>query len=316
MPAHAPARPPWAGGADVPAELAALLAAVCFASSAIAVKFGARSGSMVLGLVVSLVTGTVAVGILAAATVSNWSVPVRSILLFVVAGFAGPGLARLLQMRGVRDLGASVAVPVSSSTNPLLASIAGVLIFGEVIGLARALALALIIGGIWVCTRGGSANHDHGGSLAPPTATGVKPVFALWLPLAAGAAYAVADMLRKGGLEADTEPVLGAFIGLGAAALIWVVLLFVVPAFREPVRFTPSLNWFCLSGALSGAAQIFSFFALREADLSVVAPILAAQPVVVLIISAVFLRNVEKLRVSTVLGAGTVFLGVAFLALS
>jgi drug/metabolite transporter (DMT)-like permease len=298
----------------MPAELLAFLAAVFFAGSAISTKFAASHGSMVGGLVISLVTGTLSAGIFAAFTVDDWAVEPHAVALFAAGGLVGPGAARLLQMRAVRDLGASVAVPVSSSTTPLLASIAGVVIFGESMTFDRVLALALIIIGIWACTSGGSANRVVA---APGPEVGPvrrRIVSALWIPVGAGAGYAVADMFRKGGVDAGTEPLVGALIGIAAATVIWALLFSAVPALREPIRLNPSLGWFCLSGVLAGAAQILSLFAIRDADLSVVAPIVASQPVVVVIVSALVLRNLETMRLGTVIGAVTVFLGVSFLS--
>jgi drug/metabolite transporter, DME family len=300
----------------MPAEVLALGAALCFASGGIAVKFATQAGSMLVGYVASLATGVIGLGIVAAITVDSWAIPLGPALLFGLAGLAGPGAGRLLGMRAVRDAGASVALPVQSSANPLIASAAGVLLFGEIVGLGRVLALALIVGGILACARGGSANRVDGLDFARTRLPAVNRRLVLLLPLAAGGAYATADILRKFALAEHGDPILGAFVGMTAALLVWVTILSATPAFRQPFRMNRSIAWFCLNGVLSATASTSLMFALRIGDLSVVAPILASQPVIVVVLGALVLRDLERLRLGTVLGALTVFTGVAWLAFS
>src|SRR5690606_14087709 len=115
------------------------------------------------------------------------SMPVPALLLFAATGITGSGAGRALAMAGVRLAGASVSVPVQSSAAPLVATLAGVLLFSETVGPARLGAIALILAGVWLAARGGSAN------------LGVKDrnPWVVLLPLGAGTAFAVTDVLRK-----------------------------------------------------------------------------------------------------------------------
>jgi drug/metabolite transporter (DMT)-like permease len=297
----------------VPAELWALSAAFCYALAHSTIKFAAHTTGMVVGLLITLVTGLVALSTIALITVDDWAVPVGSAVLFAIAGLAGPGAGRILAIRSVRDVGATVAVPVQSSSNPAISTLAGVLLFGETVGPGRVLALALIICGIWLTARGGSANRAEL-LVAQPGARTFAGSLGVLLPLLAGAAYSTSDILRKSGLEGHGDPVVAALIGTAAALLIWTAIFLLVPQFRGPVRIIPPMGWFCLSGLLSVAAQISLLSALRTGDLSAVSPIVASQPVIVIVLGGLMLRSVERLRLDTIAGAMIVFLGVAYLS--
>jgi drug/metabolite transporter (DMT)-like permease len=294
----------------VPPELLALVSAFCFASGSIAVKRATQTGAVMLGLLTGLVVNALVVAVVALATVETWAVATGPFVLFALSGLAGPAAARFLMMRSVRDVGASVAVPVQASVNPLLASAAGILLFGEVAGPGRLLAVTLVIGGIWLCVRGGSANRAGGPGRFGRRVAGLASL----LPLSAGAAYAMSDILRKGALVQGEDPVLGALIGTVTALTVWMSVLVLVPRLREPVRVSPAFGWFLLNGVLLGVAQLALLAALSAGDLSVVSPIVASQPVIVVVLGALVLRDVEALRPGTVVGASLVFLGVVWLA--
>lgn len=290
----------------MPAEVFAAVAAVCFASGSIAVKLATRTGNVMPGFLIGLLVNALVVAVVAVVTVEAWRVPLLPAALFALAGLSGPGLARLLMMRSVRDVGASVAVPVQASSNPLISSLAGLTVFDEEGGPGRLAALALTITGIWSCARGGSANRTEGA----PGVMRVGRLTVVLLPLGAGAAYAGADILRKAGLNRLDEPILAALVGTATALAVWGLAYVLRPSMRAPVVRGMSLAWFVLNGLLIGAAQVALLLALSVGELSVVSPIVASQPVIVVLLSALVLRDVETLRWGSVLGAALVVLGV------
>lgn len=294
----------------MPAELMAVGAAIGFALGMTAMKLATRAGNMMLGYLVTLATSIVVMGVMAIFTVETWAVPAGPLLLFALGGVAGPGAGRLLGMRAVRDVGTSVAAPVQSSSNPIVATLVGVAVFGESLGPGRVLTLAVIVAGIWACVRGGTANR-----LSVPAPRSGR-LLVLLLPLSAGAAYATMMSLNKLALAEHGDPVLGAFVGLVTAFAIWLTIYLLSPRLRRRARFTPALAWFSVSGVMSAGAQFALLSALEIGDLSVVATIVAAQPVVVILLGALLLRDLERLRPGTVLGAVIVFAGVAYLSVA
>lgn len=298
----------------MPAELLAVTAAFCFASGAIAVKLATRTGNVMPGFLIGLSVNALVVAVVALAVVDSWAMPALPAALFALAGLSGPGLARLLMMRSVRDAGASVAVPLQASSNPLISSFAGLVVFHESSSGGRLAALGVTVAGIWSCARGGSANRSSEGGR--DDRGGGARFLVLSLPLAAGAAYASSDILRKAGLTRFDEPILGALIGTVTALSVWSAAYALRPTMRAPVVLGPSFAWFVLNGLLIGAAQVALLVALSVGDLSVVSPIVASQPVIVIVLSALVLRDVERLRWGSVLGAALVVVGVVWLTVS
>ncbi len=295
------------------AELLAVTAAFCFASGAIAVKLATRTGNVMPGFLIGLSVNALVVAIVAVAVVDTWAMPALPAALFALAGLSGPGLARLLMMRSVRDAGASVAVPLQASSNPLISSFAGLVVFHEAASGVRLAALGLTVAGIWSCVRAGSANRSSDGARDGHSGAGI---LVLSLPLAAGAAYASSDILRKAGLTRFDEPILGALIGTVTALSVWIAAYVLRPTMRAPVVLGPSFAWFVLNGLLIGAAQVALLLALSVGDLSVVSPIVASQPVIVIVLSALVLRDIERLRWGSVVGAALVVVGVVWLTVS
>jgi drug/metabolite transporter (DMT)-like permease len=299
----------------VPAELLAFMAALFYSLSQLTAKMGTQTGSIMFGSLIGLVTGTTAVGVVTATTTSSWSMPAAALTLFAVAGIAGSLAGRSLAMRGVRDIGASVSVPVQASVSPIIATAAGALIFGEVISGNRVLSLAVILLGMWLCMRSGSSNTvlEVAG---PRRRVGWSRLLTglLW-PASAAAAFAMSDILRKSGLAVLPSPMLAALIGLASALVVSLAWFFLGPSAREPLQWTPSTVWFGVSGLLSASAQVSLLFALRVGELSVVAPIVACQPVLIMVLGPLILRGVERFTRLTAAGGVLVATGIASLSL-
>lgn len=292
-------------------EWLALLAATSYAGGSVAVKRATRHPGALPGFVLGLFAATGGLAMLMTAT---WRMPWATVALFAGGGVVGAGIGSALAMRGVRDAGASVGVPLQSSANPVAATLAGVVVFGEHVGLVRAGALGLIIVGILLCLRGGSANMR--------TALGQAwrhqpPWLLAAVPLAAGVAFAGGDTLRKLALVEGGDPFAGAAIAAAAAFLGWLPVLLHGhgrPGRTGRLAVGPGAGWFVLGGLFTGTAQVLTLFALARGDISVVSPILAAQPIVVILLGAAFLRDVERLRPAVVLGALVVSGGVVVIA--
>lgn len=76
----------------------------------------------------------------------------------------------------------------------------------------------------------------------------------------------------------------------------------------------PGAWWFVLGGGLTATAIVALFRALREGDVSLVSPIVAAQPLIILLLSTVVLRGIERLNRRIVLGSVTTVIGLVLVA--
>jgi drug/metabolite transporter (DMT)-like permease len=180
------------------------------------------------------------------------------------------------------------------------------LVLGEDLGALRVAGVAAIVGGLWLLSR----------RRAEPTAPDVDPIAAdeppspvrrrlrpaLAIPVLTGLAYAGADLFRSSALDEQVEPLVGAFIGLLVAVGGWSAAITALPPLRTRLRVGRSAPWFAASGAMASCAIMMQFHALADGDVSVVSPIVACQPLVVLLLARLVLSDIEQLRRTTIAG--------------
>lgn len=304
----------------------AVCAATLFAASHVASKRGVQTtsveGGLLISLTVSLLTLIVAVLVDPPAAVS-----LGAVLVFAAAGMFGPGLGRAAALVGVDRLGPSVSVPIQASSYPAIAVLTATIVLRENLTPYRVAGCLAIVIGVWALTRRSEepAGPDMEGLVttplreAPPerlravTWGPLKRGFAF--PIIAGLGYGIADIIRKSGLNYADEPILGALVGVTTVLIVWVVVVLASPAMRTRIVRGPSAGWFGLSGFFASLALIAQFNALRTGDVSVVSPIIAAQPLAVLLLSAVFLGGIERLTTRTVVGGTTIVAGAVLVSI-
>lgn len=288
----------------------ALAAATCYSVSQLAVRLGTRRLSPFGGLVVSLYAGTVMLG--AAVAVRGFGSPdPLAFAVFALAGLLGPGLARFASITSVSRIGATRTVPIIAAFHPLISGTLGAVLLAERLTPLRVAGVLMMLGGIWLAVRATRQPVS-----AEVMASGVRVSFLL-LPFLAGSAYGIADYVRKQGLAMLADPLAGAFVGIAMSALIWSVVLVARGDGRSVLgRLSDrDVRWFALSGILSAIAQLFLFWALLDGDLTVVAPIVASQPVIVALLVRMFINRIEPVGPSVGLAAVFAAGGTALLAL-
>ena len=288
----------------------ALLAAASFSALAITVTRGFRTNSLMTGLMVSLPVGAVVTGAFTLADPPT-GLTLRAILFFVAGGIVGEGVGRTAFIFAVRLIGPSTATPLQTATYPALALVGGWLLLSETVTGWRVAGAVAIAAGITVLVRGQPAAVGSGGR---------EPVrggrWAYLLPVVGGISFASSDLLRKLGLEETPHPAFGAVSGTITIILLWIVILALAPRIRATVSLQPGWQWFIPTGLLAGLGVLAVFQALESGDVSVVGPIIMSQPLMVVLFSALFLRDLEKLTWKVVAGAGLTVLGVVTLSVS
>lgn len=289
----------------MPAAAIALLASVGFAATQIAVKRGLRTVSVEAGLVVSLGCAW-AVVTLAATFSSPQGIETGSVVVFGLAGLVTPGISRWAAVNAIDRLGPSVSSSLQQGLRPLLAVVAAATILGETIGPSRACGIAAVVVGGWVLgtMRRVTTKEDVPDGNQPVVSSPWRRVARpglIW-PCIAALSYATTDVLINRELDNSPEPFLGAAIGLGAAWGAWSVAAWVVPSVRRNFRLGRDIQWFVISGCFAGGALLALYSALDKGEVSLVAPLLGTQPLMVFLLSSVFLRGIEQIERSTVLG--------------
>jgi drug/metabolite transporter (DMT)-like permease len=306
-------------GVRLSAPFLALIATLGFAATQIAAKRGLQTVSVEAGLVISLGSAWI---MIAAATIlgSPRSIPLGSVITFAVAGLIAPGIARWATITGVHRLGPSISSPLQQATGPLLAVIGAMIVLGESLRIARATGIALVVIGGWFLgtVRPGTVTEHLPLSKSQATSVvwrrALRP--GLMYPLLASLSYAITDILVKDELENSPQPFLAATIGIGSALVVWIGIGMMSPLIRARLRFGSGAGWFMISGLLSASAYLALFSALRKGDVSLVVPILGMQPLVVFILSYLFLGGIERIEPSTVVIGSSIVGGAILISIS
>lgn len=290
--------------------LFAAIAACCFAGSHVVSKRGTQTTSVVAGLLVSLIS---AVSVLLVATLIDppSEAPVGALALLAASGLFAPAIGRVSNIAGIHRLGASVSVSIQAGIYPVSAVSGAALFLGETPGLARILGTVAIVAGIFTLSR--EAPRDLGEDEAASRARRARRA-ALVFPLVAGLAYGASDLVRKASVELLPHPVFAALVAVSTALLVWGVGALTLPQVRRRITVGPGAWWFVLGGVLAATAIVALFRALREGEVSLVSPIVAAQPLVILLLSTVVLRGIERLNRRIVLGSLTTVVGLILVA--
>ena len=289
----------------------AVAAACLFAAVGITARRGVQHNSIVTALVVSLPVGALVMLVFVVFDLPD-TVSLGGVGLFVAAGFMGEGIGRTSFILAVQRIGPSTATPIQTATYPVLALAGGVLLFSETVTGLRVAGAMAIVAGIWALV-GGDGHSEASGAA---DRTGRLGRWAYLLPVAGGLAFAGSDIVRKLGLVEMPFPAFGALLGNVTIIAVWALVVAFVPGIRSLVKPGPGWHWFLLTGALAGLGVLSVFGALESGDVSMVGPIIMAQPLVVVLLSALFLRDIERLTWKIVMGAVLTVLGVILITIS
>ncbi|MDE0171510.1 MAG: EamA family transporter [bacterium] len=288
----------------------ALAAACFFAGVGIAAKRGVQHNSLVTAMVVSLPVGALVMLVFALFDLPE-SVSLGGVGLFVAAGFIGEGVGRTSFILAVQRIGPSTATPIQTATYPVFALVGGVLLFSETVTPLRIVGAMAIVAGIWALVGQG---RSASAGAADRTAGSGRWVYLV--PVVSGLAFAGSDIVRKLGLVEIPFAAFGALVGNVTIVVVWGLVLAFVPRVRSLAKPGPGWQWFLLAGVLAGLGVLSVFRALGSGDVSVVGPIIMAQPLAVVMLSALFLRDLERLTWKIVLGAVLTVLGVILITIS
>jgi drug/metabolite transporter (DMT)-like permease len=310
-----------------PAVLAGISAA-CFAGSHIASKRGARTTSVVAGLLISLATGWLVLGVATLLDPPS-DVPVAGVAILAGGGLVAPAIGRAANITGIDRLGPAISVSIQTSVYPMFAVTGAFLVRGELPTVTRAVGTLAIVLGVVLLARQTGAADEHARSLTAVSTAPARPgpaapapsrvrartvSAAIIFPMIAGAAYGSGDLIRKEGIGLLPHPTFAAFLAVSAALLAWSLATVVVPSVRGRIRVGDGAAWFVAGGILTSTAILVQFHAFRRGDVSLVSPIVAAQPLFILVLSAFLLRGLERVTPPVVLGALATVAGVLLVA--
>jgi len=263
--------------------LLAVAAAFAIALQAVFIRLGTDKGNSRGVLVVVLATN-VAVLVPAAVVVGyprpSFGLTPRSFGAFIGAGVVGTLIGRALFYESIERVGASKAEPVKAS-QPLHAAAVAVVVLGETLTAVHLLGIVLIVAGVgfvsWTTRDGGTA---------PPRA--------LLLPLVAAFFFGVEPVFASIGLAEGTPVIVGLAVKTVAASAGFAVYLRWKGALDTTAFRSPSRRWYLLAAAANVAFLVLYYTALTVSDVVVVVPIVQISPLFVVVLSVLFLRDLER----------------------
>lgn len=278
----------------------ASLAAVSFGTGSVMAKRGMQQNSALAALIISSGAAALILGVVVLLNPPE-EVSAHAVFLFVCAGLVGDGIARFTLLGSIDRFGPVISIPIETAIYPLVVVLAGITLLAERVTLIQVWGVVIIIGGIWLLLVPAQASTSDTQTAQPPFRFSWA---ALLLPSLAGVCFALADLLRKLGLEKTPDPALGALVAVATMLTIMIATSMAVPTTRSKLRVGAGWPWLVGSGAALAVALLSLYRALEEGAMSVIGPIVSAQPLVVIAGSLVLLRDIE--RVTIRMGVGTV----------
>lgn len=289
-----------------PEVLLPLAGAVLLACQAVFIRLATRKGAVSDVLVVMLVVNIgLIVPLAVVRSYPDYGLTIRAVLAFVAAGLIGTVFGRLALFTGIQRVGASRAEPVKAS-NPLFAALVAVLVLGERMTTEHFLGVVLIVVGIAVVSweQASGPETDELGSVVD-----------LAFPLLAALLFAVEPTVGKIGLNEGTPVFVGLAIKTVAATLGYVGYLRwhgSLPTLDDLLD--DGVSWYVAAGLANTAFIVALYTSLSIAPVVLVAPLIQASPLFVVVLSYVFLQDIERVTARLALGVTVVVTGGALVA--
>lgn len=221
---------------------------------------------------------------------------------FVLAGIFAPGIARTFRDVGIFRLGVAVTSPVVA-TNTLFAVIFATLFLHE------PLTVSLIVGALFVVAGVNLVSYRRGRHRIR--------WHDLVYPLTAALLFAASANIRKVGLQVSDLPILGAAVTSSVSLLVLYMTSFLArDRRRSALKLSrAALRYFVVSSITSSIAFVLYFLSLSQGLLVQVQPIAATNPLFALFFSHLLLKDMERVTLPIVAGAGLIFIGILFVLL-
>lgn len=289
----------------------AIVSALGFAASTVTVKRGLLTSSPTTAW---LMSSSVAAAILAIVVAFDppARISVQALGFFALAGVVGDGLGRLSIVGSVDKLGPSVTVPIQTAAYPLVAVLGGILVFAEHVTGIQVVGAVIIIAGVWTLFAGAPEGELPEGARV----SGTRRWQAMLLATIGGVGFAMADVLRKVGLAEMQDPAFGALIAVSVMLVVVLTATASIRPMRRNFKIGAGWGWLVAAGGFIALALLSLFEALETGAVSVIGPIIAAQPLGAVLLSALLLRKIERITLRLVMGTVLVVAGVALIAVA
>ncbi|MEE9257613.1 MAG: DMT family transporter [bacterium] len=282
------------------AAIFALTTAALAGPVGLIIRRGQRYGNAVTGVVIGLIVN---LPLLIGATILLWEPGwwnLRAVMLFVALGLAGPLLGRVFMYQSIHYLGVSRAIPLIQVL-PLTTAMAAFGLLGERPGPYVWAGTLLIVAGCVAIT------------LKKKSDTSWDRRYLLF-PLLCVAGFTAGNIIRKVGLNAIPSAVFGVTVTY-ASSLVFLFLFrrLIPPGHRPDLRWGKVWYFYGACGFCNTVTILLRFAATRYGDLTIVVPLFSMSSLFALLVSWLFLRDLERVTRTMVAGTLLVVLGGALI---
>ena len=281
----------------------AFIASLNFAASHILIRRGLAQSNPLAGFAISIVISALTLWAMAAATLPLAVFWTHAIWYFAVGGLFASGLGRWLVYVSIDRLGVARAIPVVSTT-PMFASIMAVLIVGEHWTLGAFFGTVLIISGVIVISR----THEQ---------TAEWRRADLIFPILGALSFSFSASVRKLGFFIQNLPLMASCVNATMGLVLAIVMVYGQGGPRRVLPMSRSVfAWFVAAGICNTAGMLANFYALSTGDIVIVEPLISTNPVLTVVLTAIFLRDLETVTLRVAAGVALTFAGTLLLVYS
>ena len=273
----------------------AIQGAFLFALSHVVIRRGLVGSNAATGTMVSIIISAVIFWVVTPIFVPLSSFATPAVWYFIVGGIFAPAVGRFMTFKAIERVGVARAVPITN-TAPMFSSILAVLVVGETWPLQNIIGTTLVIFGVVILSR-------------TQTATSQWRKVDLVYPALAAISFALSSNLRKLGLVIANIPLMAASVSATTALLVTLIFYQAQGGWKTFVLSRRSFGWFVAAGIAHTTAMLSVFYALGLGKIVVVDPLVNASPVLSLLLSAIFLKELESINPRVVMGAGCTVIG-------
>jgi len=270
------------------AETFALLASFFFATSHIFIRRGLVTSNAITGSFISLALTAITLWILVPFFVPLSSFGTPALWYFITGGIFAPGLGRILAYHGIERIGVARSVPLIN-TSPIFASLIAVFLLRESWTLQNVFGTSFVILGIVVLSTS-------------RTERGQWRKVDLIYPLLSALSFAISSNLRKFGLVIANLPFMAAAVTSTTALLLAVALLYSQGGPKRLAVSRQSFGWLFAAGIANTGSMLCIFYALSFGKVVTVEPLVSTNPVLTVLFSAIFLKDLEAITGRVILG--------------
>jgi drug/metabolite transporter, DME family len=266
-------------------------------------KYSAGSNAFNMSLVITCV-GMAVLWPLALVTPEG-TLGVEGFVFFAVSGILSPGLVRLFYYKGLQKLGASGNSAIFS-VYPLYSTLLAVALLSEVLGWMNWAGIACIIAGVIfidLTMHGSNGGEASGGRRN------------LIFPVIGGVMLGISSIIRKYALNYSNTPIMGVAIAYTFSLLPYLVMLAGSFSTRRGLSLKQDLRWFWIAGIGQAVSWALAFYALSYDQVSIVTPLLSAEPLFVVAFAYFYLGEMEKVSWKMLASIAVTILGVVLVSL-